>query len=254
MKPRPCAASIRLAVSPCTEIPCNWDAPEAPPRRTGIDHTQGSKLSSQSGMADRNRRLVAGRCRHSGRGCRRIQANPVFGDGQEFRSVGERRVLRGLVWGEPRERCRWVRSSTVWTTREALRASSGMAISLARKIATKESEATCSRPGSSASSIHSRICARDRRRGLERRVGIELVDIIADQGRFPDRRAVVDQSRHLGLGVEFQIGRVEPLALEQVDVAGRPVCESLLRQHRQRPFGANGNFEIGQLDHAIFLA
>ena len=110
------------------------------------------------------------------------------------------------------------------------------------------------KPPSSASSIHSRICARDRRRGLERRVGIELVDIIADQGRFPDRRAVVDQSRHLGLGVEFQIGRVEPLALEQVDVAGRPVCDALLRQHRQRPFGANGNFEIGQLDHAIFLA
>src|SRR5271166_4130261 len=65
--------------------------------------------------------------------------------------------------------------------------------------------------------------------GLQRRGGEHVVDVLADHRRLDDRMTVVDKRWNHRLRVELDIGGVELIALEDIDVVALPL-EPLLGQ------------------------
>jgi len=100
--------------------------------------------------------------------------------------------------------------------------------------------------------VHIHLPARVRIRGLERGFGKGVVEVFADQRRLGEHLAVMNQGRHHRLGIELDVGGVELLALEDVDIVTFPF-QALLRQHQPNLGGADGRSMVVEFEHRHFL-
>jgi len=76
-------------------------------------------------------------------------------------------------------------------------------------------------------------------RRLQRRIGKDFVDVLADDSRFDDGVPIMKEGRHHGLGVELHVVGIELLALQNIDVVAFPF-EAFLAQRQAHLCRAHG--------------